>query len=64
MQNNNNAKITSFGEESRCVVIRIHRPAVFRETVSLSVIIVRLEPRVDHAVGGETSALLRNLLRR
>lgn len=62
--NKNNAKITSFGEVSRRIVIRIHRPAVPRETVSLPVVIVGLESRVDHAVGGETGAFLGHPLRR
>lgn len=55
--------LTTFGEISRHIIVRVHRSAVPCETVSLPVVIVGFEPRIDHAVGGETSALLRHPLR-
>lgn len=50
--------LTAFGEVSGRIIVRIHRPTVSRGTISLTVVIVGLEPRVDHAVRGETSTLL------
>lgn len=54
---------TSFVEISHRVTIWIRESAIPRGTVSLSVVIVGLEPRVDHPVGCETGALLRYPLR-
>lgn len=53
---------TSFVEISRCVTV-IRRSAISWRTVSLPVVIVGFEPRVDHPVGCETSALLGHPLR-
>lgn len=50
--------LTSFGEVSRRIGVRIYGPAVSHETIFLPVVIVGLKPRVDHAIGGETSTLL------
>lgn len=54
---------TSFVEISHRVTVKLCESAIPWGTVSLSVVIVGFEPRVDHPVGCETSALLRYPLR-